>query len=60
MFDAGMHPTELAALLVVSTKSGYQWCRTWKSAGTRALASKVHQPRHAHWLRLKCNTWRPR
>ncbi len=40
MFDAGMHPTEVAAALEVSTKSGYQWHRAWKNAGAQASASK--------------------
>lgn len=40
MFAAGMHPVEVAAALEVSTKSGYQWHRAWKSAGAQALASK--------------------
>lgn len=40
MFDAGMHPTDVAAALEVSTKSGYQWHRAWKNAGAQALASK--------------------
>jgi putative transposase len=40
MFAQGVHPTVVARLLEVSSKSGYQWHRTWEAGGPEALASK--------------------
>jgi transposase len=40
MYEQGMSPVEVAGLLRVSTKSAYQWHRTWESGGEAALASK--------------------
>lgn len=40
LFDAGVAPVEVAQRLGVSTKSAYQWRRTWVAGGREALASK--------------------
>jgi transposase len=40
LFAAGVPPVEVAGRLEVSTKSAYQWRRTWIAGGARALASK--------------------
>lgn len=40
MFADGRSAVEVAALLEVSTKSAYQWRRTWVTGGADALASK--------------------
>ena len=40
MFEQGMHPVQIARCLRVSTKSAYQWHRSWRVGGEAALASK--------------------
>jgi transposase len=40
MFDQGIKPAQVARLLRVSTKSAYQWRRSWRTGGDAALASK--------------------
>ena len=39
MFEQHVAPGEVAHTLRVSTKSVYQWRRTWRAGGTAALAS---------------------
>lgn len=39
MFEQGIAPGWVAKALRVSTKSVYQWRRTWRAGGTAALAS---------------------
>ena len=39
MFAQHVAPGEVAKVLRVSTKSVYQWRRTWRAGGTTALAS---------------------
>ena len=39
MFEQGIAPPRVAKALRVSTKSVYQWRRTWRAGGTAALAS---------------------
>jgi transposase len=40
MFEQGITPVQVARLLRVSTKSAYQWRRSWREGGDAALASK--------------------
>lgn len=40
MFEQGMDPERVAKCLRVSTKSAYQWRRSWRAGGGAALASK--------------------
>ncbi len=40
MFERDMDPVQVAGLLRVSTKSVYQWRRSWRAGGEAALASK--------------------
>ena len=40
MFEQGIKPAQVARLLRVSTKSAYQWRRSWRNGGDAALASK--------------------
>ena len=40
MFEQGIKPAQVARLLRVSTKSAYQWRRSWRKGGDAALASK--------------------
>lgn len=40
MFELGSGAVEVAGVLEVSTKSAYQWHRTWQAGGPEALASK--------------------
>jgi transposase len=39
MFEQKIAPTRVAKVLRVSTKSVYQWRRSWRTGGTAALAS---------------------
>jgi len=39
MFEKKIAPTRVAKVLRVSTKSVYQWRRSWRAGGTAALAS---------------------
>jgi putative transposase len=40
MFEQDMDPVQIARLLRVTTKSVYQWRRSWRGGGDAALASK--------------------
>lgn len=40
LFERGIGAVEVARTLEVSTKSAYQWHRTWQAGGPEALASK--------------------
>jgi transposase-like protein len=40
MFEHGLSTPRIARQLRVSTKSVYQWRRTWTAGGDAALASK--------------------
>jgi len=40
MFEQGMDLEQVAKCLRVSTKSAYQWRRSWRAGGEAALASK--------------------
>jgi transposase len=44
MFEQGIKPAQVARLLRVSTKSAYQWRRSWRTGGDAARAAMPHWP----------------
>jgi len=60
MFEQGIKPAQVARLLRVSTKSAYQWRRSWRSGGDAALASKGRAGTRASWTKDSWPGYGPR